>query len=97
MKFAVAILIGSALVYSENYTLGPDSQPQSGDPKGTITKYELEAGKFYSGTPHTYSIYVPAQYDAAKPTPLMIFLDGGAFLSDSVVRLEIRNTLQLIQ
>jgi gluconolactonase len=84
MKFAVAILIGSALLYSENYTLGPDSQPQSGVPKGTITEYELEAGKFYSGAPHTYSIYVPAQYDAAKPTPLMIFLDGGAFLSDSV-------------
>lgn len=96
MKFSVAVLIGSALLYSENYTLGPDSQPQSGVPKG-VTEHELEAGKFYSGTPHTYSIYVPAQYEAARPTPLMIFLDGGAFLSDSVVRLEIRKRLQLIQ
>ena len=45
---------------------------------------ELKAGAFYPGTPHTYSIYVPAQYDAAKPTPFMIFLDGNVFLIDKV-------------
>jgi sugar lactone lactonase YvrE len=81
---AVALLFGAALVYAGDYTLGPDSQPQSGVPKGSVAKYEREAGTFYPGAPHTYSIYVPAQYDAAKPTPFMIFLDGGAFLSNSV-------------
>ena len=62
-----------------DYTLGPDSQPQPGVPKGTVTKHVLDPGKFYPGTPHNYSIYVPAQYNAAKPTPFMIFLDGGGF------------------
>jgi enterochelin esterase-like enzyme/sugar lactone lactonase YvrE len=51
---------------------------------GRVATYELGAGKFYPGTPHTYSIYVPAQYDAAKPTAFMIFLDGAAFASDKV-------------
>ena len=76
----LGVLFVAALVYAEDYTLGPDSQPQSGVPKGSVAKYELQAGTFYPGTLHTYSIYVPAQYDAAKPTPFMIFLDGEVFL-----------------
>src|SRR6185295_1990509 len=62
----------------------PDSQPQQGVPKGSVTKHKLEPGKFYPGTPHVYSIYVPAQYNAAKPTPLMIFLDGSGSLGHNV-------------
>jgi enterochelin esterase-like enzyme/sugar lactone lactonase YvrE len=81
---ALAILFAAALVYVGDYVLGPDSQPQSGVPKGSIAKYELKDGTFYPGTPHTYSIYVPAQYDARKPTPFMIFLDGDLFLLNSV-------------
>jgi enterochelin esterase-like enzyme/sugar lactone lactonase YvrE len=59
------------------YTQGPDSQVQPNVPKGTVTKYVLQPGKFYPGTPHNYQVYVPAQYDAPKATPFMIFLDGG--------------------
>ncbi len=59
------------------YTQGPDSQAQPDTPKGTVTRYVLPPGKFYPGTPHNYQVYVPAQYDAAKPIPFMIFLDGG--------------------
>ena len=77
---ALAVLFVAALVYAGDYALGPDSQPHSGVPRGSVAKYELNP----AGTPHTYSIYVPAQYDAAKPTPLMIFLDGDAFLIDKV-------------
>src|ERR1700724_1313348 len=81
---SIAIICEAAVASAGNYELGPDSQPQGGVPKGSITKYELAAGTFYPGTPHTYSICVPAQYDAAKPAPFMIFLDGAAFLSDRV-------------
>jgi gluconolactonase len=80
---ALAILLAAELVYAGEYAMGPDSQPQVGVPRGSVAKYELEAGTFYPGTPHTYSIYVPARYDAAKPTPFMIFLDGELFLSNS--------------
>jgi len=81
---ARAILFAATLAYAGDYTLGPDSQPQTGVPKGTVTEYELPAGKFYPGAPHTYSVYVPAQYDATKPAPIMIFLDGSFFSFDKV-------------
>lgn len=80
----LAMLCAASLVYAEDYALGPDSQPQAGVPKGTLTKYKLEAGTFYPGTPHNYSVYVPAQYDTAKPTPFMIFLDGAGYLNNNV-------------
>ena len=80
---ALAILCAAALLPAEEYALGPDSQPQSGVPKGAVTKFTLDPGKFYPGTPHNYSIYVPAQYDAAKPAPFMIFLDGSGRLSNN--------------
>lgn len=66
------------------YALGPESQPQEGVPKGTITKHELAPGKFYPGTPHTYQIYVPAQYDASRATPFMVFMDGNSYAGDGI-------------
>ena len=84
MKFlTVAVLSAAALLPAENYVLGPESQPQSGVPTGVVTKHTLEPGKFYPGTPHNYAIYVPAQYDAAKPAPFMIFLDGSGFFNNN--------------
>jgi enterochelin esterase-like enzyme/sugar lactone lactonase YvrE len=61
---------------AQEYPLGPDSQAQPNVPHGTVTRLVLPPGKFYPGTPHNYQIYVPAQYNAAKPAPFMIFLDG---------------------
>jgi sugar lactone lactonase YvrE/predicted esterase len=84
-RFVLLILLATTFLHAqETYVLGPDSTAQAGVPKGSVTKYELKAGRFYPGTPHAYSIYVPAQYDASKPTPFMIFLDGSGFLSDRV-------------
>jgi gluconolactonase len=84
-RFVLLTLLAATLLHAqESYVLGPDSTSQAGVPKGSVTKYELKAGRFYPGTPHTYSLYVPAQYDASKPTPFMIFLDGSGFLSDKV-------------
>ena len=59
------------------YTQGPDSQSHPDTPKGTVTRFVLPPGKIYPGVPHNCQVYVPAQYDASKPTPFMIFLDGG--------------------
>jgi sugar lactone lactonase YvrE/predicted esterase len=84
MKSIALALLFAALLHAEDYTLGPDSQPQPGVPKGTVTKHQLAPGKFYPGTPHNYAIYVPSQYDAAKPAPFMIFLDGSGSLSNNV-------------
>src|SRR5262249_4937875 len=84
MKTAAVLLFAAALASAEEYTLGPDSQPQAGVPKGSVTKFTLAPGKFYPGTPHNYAIYAPAQYDPAKPAPFMIFLDGSGALNNNV-------------
>jgi gluconolactonase len=85
-RFAFALLLAAsaALLPADDYTLGPDSQPHDGVPKGTVTKYTLPPGKYYPGTPHNYAVYMPAQYDASKPTPFMIFLDGSQALGNSM-------------
>jgi len=80
----VALLCGVVSLRAQSYSLGPDSQPQDGVPKGTVTKDVLPAGVFYPGTPHNYSLYVPAQYDPEKPTAFMVFLDGSGYLGDGI-------------
>jgi len=66
------------------YTLGPDSEPQADVPKGTVTRHTLAPGRFFPGTPHAYQVYVPASYDANRPTPVMIFLDGNGYAGNNV-------------
>jgi enterochelin esterase-like enzyme/sugar lactone lactonase YvrE len=84
MKIFIAAALLAAVLQAQDYSLGPDSQPQPGVPKGAVTKHRLDPGRFYPGTPHDYSIYVPAQYDPARPTPFMIFLDGSGAINNSV-------------
>src|ERR1035438_7925993 len=73
--------ITCALLSAEDYTLGPDSQRQSGVPQGKVTKHTLTS-KIFPGAVHDYWIYVPAQYNPSRPTAFMIFQDGGGFVSD---------------
>ena len=82
--FSLLLLSLGVPLPAEDYTLGPDSQPQDDVPKGAVTKFVLPPGKTYPGTPHNCAVYVPAQYDASKPTPFMIFLDGSQALGDSM-------------
>src|SRR6186713_2403015 len=63
------------------YKLGPDSQRKEGVPKGVVTKHEWQS-KLYNNF-REYSVYVPAQYDSTKPTALMVFQDGHAYVNDS--------------
>src|SRR5499427_7137409 len=63
------------------YKLGPDSLDQEGVPKGEMRGPFTLQSNVYPGTQHTYWVYVPAQYDAAKEASLMIFNDGQAFLA----------------
>ena len=62
------------------YRLGVDSLPQEGVPKGTVEKHTLNESRIYPGTTHDYWVYVPAQYDEAKPACVMVFQDGTDFI-----------------
>jgi gluconolactonase len=77
-----ALLVSAGSLAADDYVLGPDSHPQPGVPKGVVTRYTLPPGKLFPGTPHNYAVYVPAQYDAAKPIPFMIYLDGLGSVND---------------
>ncbi|HEU0119769.1 MAG TPA: alpha/beta hydrolase-fold protein [Bryobacteraceae bacterium] len=64
-----------------HYRLGPDSMAQEGVPKGQIKGPFQLPSEAYPGTSHTYSVYVPAQYDPAIPASLMIWQDGPAMMA----------------
>ncbi len=64
------------------FKLGPDSLKQEGVPHGQVRGPFTLPSKVFEGTQHTYWVYVPAQYDRAKPCALMIFNDGHAFLNE---------------
>jgi gluconolactonase len=65
------------------YTLGPDSQFNPAVPHGTVTKRTFVAGtqSVFPGTARDYWVYVPKQYDGQKPASLMVFQDGGGYIS----------------
>ena len=66
---------------AQEYTPGPDSRPQPGVPKGTVTQHSWTS-KIYPGTVRDYWVYVPAQYDTSNPACVMIFQDGGGLVGE---------------
>ena len=64
------------------YKLGPDSLPMDGVPKGKFSEAKIIPSSVFPGTQHTYYVYVPAQYDPAQPTAVMIFNDGQAMMAE---------------
>jgi len=64
------------------YPLGPDSQRQEGVPKGTVTKWKWTSTVF-AKTERDCWTYVPAQYDKEKPAAVMVFQDGGGYVSEN--------------
>lgn len=63
------------------YAHGPDSLPQSGVPEGREEKFTLPTSRIFPGADHDCWVYVPASYDAAKPACVMIFQDGGGYVT----------------
>jgi len=64
------------------YRLGPDSKPMDGVPKGKFSGPKVISSQVFPGTQHTYWVYVPAQYDPAQPTAVMVFNDGQAMMAE---------------
>lgn len=70
---------------AEEYKLTADSFRKEGVPQGSVTSFKWK-GKAYPGTEHDCWVYVPKQYDASKPACVMVFLDGGGFVSEGGFR-----------
>ncbi|HET6878815.1 MAG TPA: SMP-30/gluconolactonase/LRE family protein [Pirellulales bacterium] len=52
---------------------------QQAAPKGEVAKYTFEDSKIFPGTVRDYWVYVPQQYDPAKPACLHVNQDGIQF------------------
>lgn len=53
-------------------------------PQGQVTKYTFDQSKIFPGTVREYSVYVPKQYDPAKPACVHVNQDGLQFAADKV-------------
>jgi enterochelin esterase-like enzyme len=72
---SAVVMLSSAALAADDYTVGPDALPKSGVPQGKVTKHSWES-KIFPDTTRNYWIYVPAQYDGSKPAAVMVFQDG---------------------
>jgi gluconolactonase len=72
----LAVMLATPVWAVDDYVLGPDSISQPDVPKGELTKYAFEKSKIFPGTTRDYWVYVPKQYDPAKPACLLVCQDG---------------------
>jgi gluconolactonase len=73
------------LLAADDYPLGPDSLPHDGVPKGELIKYDFAASKIFPGTTREVTLYVPKQYDPAKPACVFVDQDGVQFNAPTVL------------
>jgi enterochelin esterase family protein len=66
---------------ADDYTLGPDSMPQEGVPKGRVEGPFVFMSKVFDNTVRQYWVYVPAQYDATRPAAVSVFQDGHKYVN----------------
>jgi len=86
----MSVLCVSMLHGADDYKPGPDAQPQAGVPKGEVRQAVFASSKIFPGTTRDYFVYVPKQYDPAKPACLLVAFDGaGFFRADGAYRLPV--------
>lgn len=67
---------------ADDYVLGTESTNRTaGVPAGRVEKFRFTTSKVFEGTERDGWVYIPAQYDPAKPAALMVFQDGHAYVS----------------
>ena len=77
LHFRVLDLLCISLFVVSGETLRADDTPaDTSPPKGEVHKYTFEQSKIFPGTVRDYWIYVPKQYDPAKPACLYVNQDG---------------------
>src|SRR5438093_54533 len=66
---------------ADDYVLGPDSQFKAAVPHGRVERFQFSNSTVFPGTVRDGGVYIPAQYDPAKPAALMVFQDGLGYMS----------------
>ena len=77
-----ALFAASSVHAADDYVLGPDSTRQPAVPQGRVVgPFVFKSPAVFLGTIRQYWVYVPAQYDAAKPAAVMVFQDGHKYVN----------------
>jgi gluconolactonase len=72
----LAILTPAFAAAADEYPPHPDSQRKEGVPTGELIKFEFASPKIFPGTTREVTVYVPKQYDPAKPACVYVNQDG---------------------
>ena len=81
MRFLLPLLFVAAAAFAiDDYTLTPDHEEKADVPHGVVTKLEPWQSKIFPNTTRDWWIYVPAQYNSATPTAVMVFQDGHDYI-----------------
>ncbi len=76
---AALLLLGAPAAlpgHQDAYVPGPDSSPQPGVPTGELVKFEFARSRIFPGTTRQVTVYIPRQYDPAKPACVYVDQDG---------------------
>lgn len=60
------------------------AQPAGGTPKGEVLKFTFASSAIFPGTTRDYWVYIPKQYDPAKPACVHVNQDGVQFNAPAV-------------
>src|SRR5690349_7136902 len=79
----LASMVPARLCAAGSYVLGLDSMPQDGVPRGEVIKMPPWTNStVFPGTHRDWCVYVPKQYDPARPACVMVFQDGGGYVNN---------------
>jgi gluconolactonase len=70
---------------ADAYVPGSDSLVQPGVPQGELIKFDFSQSKVFPGTTRHVAVYVPRQYDPAKPACVYVDQDGVQFSAPTVL------------
>ena len=77
MKRFLPFLALAAFARAEtDYQITEDSKPHEDVPKGELIKFQFDQSKIFPGTVRDVTVYVPKQYDPAKPACVYMNQDG---------------------
>ncbi len=82
LSLCALIALAPILRAADDYKLGSDSQRHPGVPEGKVIKHPWTS-QVFPGTVRDYWVYVPAQYDGKSSACVMVFQDGGGYVSDN--------------
>ena len=81
LLLALLALSSAEGLAQDPYPLTADHQEQPGVAKGQVEKFSWKDSKVYPGTERDYWIYLPANLDAAREYPVIVFQDGGGVVN----------------